>query len=141
MYQQITLIGHLGADPESRYTPSGTMVTAFRMATSHQWTDSSTGERKEKVTWWRISVWGKAAEPVSQYLHKGSKVLVIGEVEPPNVYISKTGDPAASLEVKAQTVRFLDSRSDTDTEPRLAPAQATQRQAPAKVNPDEDIPF
>lgn len=139
MYQQITLVGHLGNDPESRYTASGTMVTAFRMATSQQWTGAD-GERKEKVIWWRVSVWGeKQGEPVSKYLHKGSKVMVIGEVEPPNVYLSKTGEHVASLEVKAQTVRFLDSRNDAEAEAR--PAQATSQPAKAKVQDDDLIPF
>jgi single-strand DNA-binding protein len=137
MYQQILLIGHLGNSPESRYTPSGVMVTAFRMATSQQWTDAN-GERKEKVVWWRVSVWGKMAEPVAKYLHKGSKALVIGEVEPPNVYTNKAGEHVASLEVKAQTVRFLDSRRDEDdTEAR--PVQAAQ----PTTTPDSsfDVPF
>jgi len=138
MFQQITLIGHLGNDPESRYTPSGTMVTAFRMATSSQWTNAA-GERQEKVVWWRISIWGeKQGDPVAKYLRKGSKCMVIGEVEAPNVYVSKTGEHAASLEVKAQMVRFLDSRSDGDSTGR-APTQTTPPKA--TVEDSSSIPF
>lgn len=135
MYQSITLLGHLGNDPESRFTASGTMVTAFRMATSQQWTSAS-GERQEKVVWWRISIWGeKQGEPVAKYLHKGSKVMVIGEVEPPTVYVNKVGEHAATLEVKAQTVRFLDSRGDGEqSAPRTQPASKP-------ANDDKNIPF
>ena len=111
MYQQITLIGHLGNDPEMRYTPSGVAVASFRMATSRTWSNAN-GERQEKTTWFRISVWGKQAETVSQYLHKGSKALVTGEVEDPNVYIDKAGEARAGLEIKAQNVRFLSGRGD-----------------------------
>lgn len=135
MFQQIILIGHLGSSPESRFTASGTMVTAFRMATSQQWTNAS-GERQEKVVWWRISIWGeKQGEPVAKYLHKGSKVMVIGEVEPPTVYVNKAGEHAANLEVKAQTVRFLDSRSDDEqSAPRTQPASKP-------AHDDINIPF
>jgi len=112
MYQQITLIGHLGNDPEMRYTPSGVAVASFRMATSRTWSNAN-GERQEKTTWFRVSVWGKQAETVSQYLHKGSKVLVTGEVEDPNVYTDKAGEARAGLEIKAQNVRFLSGRNDT----------------------------
>lgn len=113
MFQQLILIGHLGSDPEARYTPSGTMVTSFRMATSRSWTDAS-GERKEKVNWWRVSVWGKQAETMSNHLSKGMKVMVVGEVEDVRAYTDKTGNPAASVEVKAQNVRFLDSKKSGD---------------------------
>lgn len=114
------------------------MVTAFRMATSQQWTDAS-GERKEKVIWWRVSVWGeKQGEPVAKYLHKGSKVMVVGEVEPPTIYVSKTGDHAVSLEVKAQTVRFLDSRNADDSEARPAQKQSSQKDDQRQ---DASVPF
>jgi len=111
MYQQIMLVGHLGSSPEMRYTPNGAAVTSFRMATSRSWNDSS-GQRHEKVNWWRVSVWGKQAETVQQYLDKGSKVLVVGEVEEARAYTDKMGNPAASLEVKASTVRFLSNKGD-----------------------------
>ena len=111
MYQQIMLVGHLGSTPEMRYTPNGAAVTSFRMPTSRSWNDSS-GQRHEKVNWWRVSVWGKQAETVQQYLDKGSKVLVVGEVEEARAYTDKMGNPAASLEVKASTVRFLSNKGD-----------------------------
>lgn len=141
-YQQITLLGNLGNDPEMRYTASGTAVTSFSLAVSRQWTDAS-GEKKEKVTWFRVSVWGNQAEPCSTYLHKGSKVLVVGEVEEARVYTDKDGNARASLEVKAATVQFLDSRKDDDAAPTHRPARRTPTKAAAATATvqGEDIPF
>ena len=110
MYQQITLIGNLGADPEMRYTPNGLPVTSFRMAVSRSWTGQD-GQRQEKTVWFRVTAWRKLAETASQYLTKGSKVLVVGEMEDPNAYIDKDGKPRASLEVTASTIRFLSTRA------------------------------
>jgi len=138
MYQKLFLIGHLGNDPEMRYTPSGVPVASFRMATSRQWTDAS-GQRKEKVNWWRISVWNKQAEIVTKYLKKGSKIMLEGEVEEANAYTSKTGELAATVEVKATMIRFLDGRSDDDHDEH--PQAATPAPAKAKAAQSEDIPF
>ena len=66
MYQQITLIGNLGADPEMRYTPNGLPVTSFRMAVSRNWTGQD-GQRQEKTVWFRVTAWRKLAETASQY--------------------------------------------------------------------------
>ena len=83
MYQQITLIGNLGRDPEMRYTPTGLPVTSFTMAVSRNWVGQD-GQRQEKTIWFRVTAWRKLAETASQYLRKGSKVLVVGELEDPN---------------------------------------------------------
>ena len=109
MYQQITLIGNLGNDPELRYTPSGVPVASFNLAVSRQW-NSQDGQKQDKTTWFRISVWNKQAEVVSQHLAKGRQVMVVGEVEEARVFTGKDGQPRASLEVKAQSVRFLGQR-------------------------------
>lgn len=135
-YQQITILGNLGNDPEMRYTPSGTPVTSFNVAVSRQWTGAD-GEKKEKVTWFRVSAWGNQAQPCADYLGKGSKVMVVGEVEEARTYTDRDGNARASLEVKAATVQFLDRRPDDS-----APARAAHRTAqPAATGADEDIPF
>ena len=92
MYQSTTIIGHLGRDPEMRYMPNGDPVTSFSVATSRQWNDRN-GQKVKETTWFRVSVFGKQAETVNQYLHKGSLVLVEGRlrVDP------KTGGPAYIL--------------------------------------------
>ena len=113
MYQQITLIGNLGRDPEMRYTASGVPVTSFPVATSRGWTGAD-GQRNEKTVWFRVSAWQRQAETCNQYLTKGRRVLVVGEVEEPYVYTDQEGNSRASLQVRALTVRFLNSREETD---------------------------
>lgn len=109
MYQQITLIGNLGAAPEMRYTPSGVAVSSFRLAVNRRWTDSE-GVPKEKTTWFNITTWRRQAEIVNQYLNKGSKVLVVGDVDEARPWVDRDGNQRASIEVTANEVRFLDGR-------------------------------
>lgn len=111
MYQQITLVGNLGNDPEMRYTPSGVPVASFSLAVSRSWVGQD-GQRQEKTVWFRVTAWRKLAETVSQYLTKGRQVLVIGEMEEARGYLDREGTARASLEVTAQTVRFLGQRGD-----------------------------
>jgi len=111
MYQQITLVGNLGNDPEMRYTPSGAAVASFSLAVSKSWNDAD-GNKQQKTIWFRVSVWNKLAEICSQYLTKGKKVLVVGEVEEARAYTDKDGNPRASLEVRATQVRFLGQKGD-----------------------------
>lgn len=111
MYQQITLIGNLGEDPTMRYTPSGVPVASFSLAVNRSWTGQD-GQKQDKTTWFRISVWQKQAEVVSQYLAKGRQVLVVGEMEDARAYQDKDGNLRASLEVRASSVRFLGQKGD-----------------------------
>ena len=112
MFSQIILIGNLGNDPEMRYTPTGVPVTSFSLAVNKSWTNQE-GQRQDKTTWYRVNTWRKQAETVSQYLTKGSKVLVVGELDEARAYIDRDGNPRASLEVTAQTVRFLSGRGES----------------------------
>ena len=111
MYQQITLVGNLGRDPEMRYTPSGTAVTNFSIATSRSWTGQD-GQRQDKTVWFRVAAWERLAETCNQYLTKGQKVLVVGEMEEPSTWTDQSGNTRASLEVRARTVRFLNTRAE-----------------------------
>jgi single-strand DNA-binding protein len=112
MYQQITLIGNLGSDPEMRYTPSGVPVATFSLAVNRRWTGQD-GQKQEKTTWFRITSWRKQAEIVSQYLTKGSKVLIVGEIEEARPWTDKDGNTRVSLEVTAQNVQFLSGKGET----------------------------
>lgn len=106
-YQQIIIVGNVGRDPELKYLPSGVPVCNFTVAVNERW---GTGdERKEKTTWFRVAAWRQLAETVSQYLTKGSQVMVIGTVDA-RAYNDNGGQPAASLELTARDVRFLGSR-------------------------------
>lgn len=133
MYQQITLIGNLGNDPEMRYTPSGVAVASFSLAVSRSWTGQD-GQRQEKTVWFRVSCWQKLAEVVSEHLSKGRQVMVVGEVEEARAYTDKNGDIRASLEVRAQTVRFLGQRGDNDGDDDRGQSDNRRRVS-------EDIPF
>ena len=147
MYQQITLVGNLGRDPEMRYTPSGTAVTNFSVATSQSWTGQD-GQRQEKTVWFRVNAWARLAETCNQYLTKGQKVLVVGEVEEPNVWTDREGNARASLDVRARTVRFLNTRAESEA---LAAdmGQSGRQGEPMDGGPaaesvpsdEEDIPF
>lgn len=133
MYQKIVLVGNLGRDPEMRYTPSGQAVTNMSVATNRRYTDSS-GEQREETVWFRVSVWGKQAENVHQYLRKGRQVLVEGRMVPdengnPRIWNRQDGSPAASFEVNALDVRFLGGRDE---------AFATEDMGPAT---EDEIPF
>ena len=111
MYQQITIVGNLGRDPEMRYTASGTPVTSFSVAVSRQWTGQD-GQKQEKTVWFRVTAWRQLAELCSQYLAKGRKVLVVGEMEESSIWTDKQGNARSSLEVTAREVKFLGQRDE-----------------------------
>ena len=77
---KVILVGNLGADPETRYLPSGDAVTNIRLATTDRYKDKTSGEMKEATEWHRIAFFGKLAEIVSQYLKKGSQVYIEGRI-------------------------------------------------------------
>ncbi|MFN8420228.1 MAG: single-stranded DNA-binding protein [Anaerolineae bacterium] len=106
-FQQVTIVGNVGRDPEMNYTPQGIAVTKFTVAVNKVTGKGET--RKEKTTWFRVSVWRDRAEVAAQYIKKGMKILVIGEVDV-NAYTDKNGQPQATLELTANDFKFLDSR-------------------------------
>ncbi|MCX6027959.1 MAG: single-stranded DNA-binding protein [Chloroflexi bacterium] len=136
MYQKTLVIGHLGRDPEMRYTPSGVPVTSFSIATTRKWTDQN-GQPQEKTTWFRVTCWRKQAELTAQYLKKGSLVLVEGDIDA-SAYTDKQGNLRASLELTATNFRFMSSgRSEGGEAGGAAPKADGEEMAP-----DEDgIPF
>lgn len=105
---KVILIGNLGADPEVRYTASGTPVANFNIATSENWTDKQ-GQRQERTEWHRIVVWSKLAELCAEYLAKGRKVYVEGRLQT-RQWDDRDGNKRYTTEVVAQNITFLDSR-------------------------------
>lgn len=105
MYQLLTIIGRLGADPELRYTPAGVPVCSFDVATDRTWNNDQ-GVKQVETTWHRVTVWRKHAEVCAQYLSKGKMVLVTGSVKA-HGFTNRDGQVAASLEVTADQVKFL----------------------------------
>lgn len=109
MYQQVTIIGHLGADPEMRYTANGSAVTNFRVATSRSWSDQS-GEKREETEWFRIVAWNRLAEICAQYLVKGRLVFVQGRLQTRS-WEDQQGQKRYTTELFAQEVKFLGGAS------------------------------
>lgn len=109
-YQHTIIIGNVGRDPEFKYTPQGVAVCSFSVAVSKV---TGRGEdRKETTTWFRVTLWREKAETASQYVKKGMKIMVSGEVAV-RAYLDKNNQPQASLELTAYEFRFLDSRADS----------------------------
>ncbi len=137
MFHTLILVGNLGRDPEMRYTPSGQPVTSFSVATNRQYTNAN-GELVKETLWFRVTTWGKLAETCNQYLRKGSKVLIEGRLtaDPrtggPRIWNGQDGQPRASFEVTAQTVRFLSARGEEGGGVEVPGIEAVS---------DEDIPF
>jgi single-strand DNA-binding protein len=109
---KVILIGNLGADPEVRYTPSGDAVANVRLATSESWKDRTTGEPQERTEWHRVVFFGRLAEVVKQYLHKGSKIYVEGKLRT-RKWQGQDGQDRYSTEVVVDingNMQMLDSR-------------------------------
>ena len=135
---KIILIGNLGTDPEMRFTPSGTPVVSFNLATNRVYT-SSDGERKQETEWFRVSAWRKQAESCNQFLTKGQRVYVEGSLRT-RTWEDRDGQRRVTLEVNADRVLFLDKQAVAplpgEEVPMESPAEATDDE----VEP-EDLPF
>lgn len=110
MINELTIVGRLGKDPETRETNSGTVVTKFSVATSRTWTKD--GDKQEKTTWHNVEVWGSTASACADYLRKGSLVYVSGPLEVDEYDDKKTGETKRHYKLAAQRVKFLDKRDD-----------------------------
>ena len=120
MYQKIVIVGNLGKDPEMRFTPGGKAVTNFNVATNRTWNHD--GEQRKETTWFRVNVWGTQAEACNEYLKKGRPVLVEGRVSA-SAWVGDDKEPRATLEVNAQTVRFLGSKESDAPEMDLSESE------------------
>ena len=105
-FNKVIVVGNLGRDPELRYTPQGTPLCTFSIA-SNERRKAPTGEPQDITTWFRVTVWGKQAENVSRYLSKGRKVYLEGRLHVEE-WTDRDGKPRQSLEVNASEVQFLD---------------------------------
>ncbi len=109
---KVILIGNLGKDPEIRYTPSGTAVCNFSVATSRTWKDKD-GDKKEDVEWHNVVAFDRLAEACAEYLVKGSKVYVEGRIKTEKW--EKDGEERRATRIYTQTVQFLDARKEGQT--------------------------
>jgi single-strand DNA-binding protein len=154
---KVILVGNLGADPETRYTPSGTAITSIRIATSESWKDKQTGEQQERTEWHRVEFFGRIAEIAGEYLKKGRQVYIEGKLRTDEY--EKDGVKRWSTKVIADEMQMLGGREGGSAEgggggggysrergPARGPQPAPARNVPAAPaggeNFDEDeIPF
>ena len=147
---KVILIGNLGADPETRYLPSGDAVANIRIATTDVWKDKS-GEKQEHTEWHRIAFFGKLAEIAGEYLKKGSPVYIEGRIRT-RKWQDKEGQDRYSTEIVADRMQLLGSRGGgTESgarEPKPAAAESGGAAKPAAKKSgasfddmDDDIPF
>ena len=138
MLNKCMVIGHLGADPEMRYTANGSAVTTFRVASSRNFSDSS-GERREETEWFRVVTWNRLAEICAQYLTKGRLVYVEGRLQT-RAWDDQQGQKRYTTELIAQEVKFLGGGRDGDGGGFSSPGFATGPDNEGDIDPD-DLPF
>lgn len=107
---KVILVGNLGRDPETRYMPSGGAVTNASVATSKQWRDRDSGEQKERTEWHRVVFFNRLAEIAGEYLKKGSKVYIEGELRTRDW--ERDGQKHYTTEIVANEIQMLDGRGD-----------------------------
>jgi len=147
-FNKIILVGNLGRDPELRYTPQGTPVCSFSLATNERRKDRTTGENQDLTTWFRVTLWGRQAETASQYLTRGRPVYIEGRLRVEE-WTDRDGKPRHTLEVHATDMQFIGGGRGEDAggtgggggaPARAAAAPAESAPEPADLS-DDDIPF
>ncbi len=137
---KVILIGHLGADPEMKYTPNGTPVCTFRVATNEAYRDSS-GQWQERTEWHRVVAWAKLAERCGQYLSKGRQVYVEGTLRTRS-WEDREGNRRYTTEIVARDVQFLGGPGTQPAAEPLGPEPGGfEEPLPGPPPPDDDIPF
>ena len=133
---KIVLVGHLGADPESRFTPSGVAVSTFNMATNESWKNKE-GEYEDRTEWHRIVLYGQAAETASEYMKKGQLAYVEGRIRTRS-WEDKDGMTRYTTEVLGDRFTMLGRKSENKS--TAAPAEAGAG-AGGGGGDDDDLPF
>ena len=136
MYQQITLVGNLGQDPEMRYTPSGKPVTTFSVAVSRSW-NSADGERHNETEWFNVVAWGNLAEICKQYLVKGQQVYIEGRLQTRR-WDDKEGQKHTSVEIVANEMMMLGERHNGNNSQEADAASAADANS---AMAEDEFPF
>ena len=134
------LIGRLGSDPEVRYTPSGVAVANFSVATSEEWKDKDSGEKKERTEWHRIVAWRRLGEICGEYLSKGKQVYVEGRIQTRS-WDDRDGNKKYTTEIVANDIQFLGSRDASSGGRPSGGGGGGFQGAPGPGPEDDDIPF
>ena len=143
---KVILVGTLGADPDTRYTPSNAAVTNLSIATNESWKDKQSGEQIEKTEWHRVVMFNRLAEIASEYLRKGSRVYIEGKIQT-RKWEDKEGKDRWTTEIVANEMQMLGARSsggNSGAESRGEPATKSSSPASSPDSSDDfddDIPF
>lgn len=154
---KVILVGNLGRDPETRYSPDGAAICNVSLATTSSWKDKATGEKKEETEWHRVVFYGRLAEIAGEYLKKGRSVYVEGRLKT-RKWTDKDNNERYTTEIVADQMQMLGGREGMGSgpssneadygEPRQAPARSggskpagAPKQAPNFADMDDDIPF
>ena len=143
---KVILVGNLGADPETRYMPSGGAVTNIRLATTDSWKDKASGDKQERTEWHRVVFFNRLAEIAAEYLRKGSQVYVEGRLQT-RKWQGQDGQDRYTTEIVASEMQMLGSRGgsgyDAMDSGQSQPASSASKPAPAPAvdDFDDDIPF
>jgi len=156
---KVIVLGNLGSDPEVAYMANGNAVTKVSVATSESWKDKQSGQEQERAEWHRAVAFGKLAEIMGEYLRKGSKVYIEGQLRT-NKWQDQSGNDRYTTEIIVSDMQMLDSRNDNNqgqSEPHQGQNQqsndtrqdsqqrnahgATVHQSPASSEFSDDIPF
>jgi len=150
MYNKVILVGNLTRDVELKYTPNGTAIAKFGIATNRTYKDTMTGENKQETMFIDITVFGRSAEVANQYLKKGRKVLIEGRLVL-DQWVDSTGQKRSKHSIVAEKVQFMDTKSESEnsfayqtqnSQPQQQMKQPQQNnQVPSIDIDDEDIPF
>ena len=136
---KVILVGRLGQDPEVRYTADGTAVANFSIATSDEWKDKESGEKKERTEWHRIVAWRRLGEICGEYLSKGRQVYVEGKLQTRSW--EKDGVKRYTTEIVATDVQFLGGRDSGNAVRSTSASDEGSFGPPIPDHQDDDIPF
>lgn len=137
-FNKIILVGNLGRDPELRYTPQGTPVCSFTMATNERRKDRA-GETQDVTTWFKVTLWGRQAETASQFLTKGRPVYIEGRLRVEE-WTDRDGRQRHTLEVQATDMQFIGGRGEESSPRTDASTHSKGEPAEGDIS-DDDIPF
>ncbi len=138
---KVILVGRLGRDPEVRYTSDGTAVTNFTMATSKEWKDKQTGEKKERTEWHKIVAWRRLGEICGEYLAKGKQVYIEGSLQT-REWQDQDGNRRWTTEIVADAMQMLGSPGQAPSSfEESGPTQEEDRGTPSNQATEDDIPF
>ena len=150
---KVILIGHIGADPDLRYMPSGNAATTLSVATNESWKDKQTGERQERTEWHRVVCFNRLGEIAGEYVKKGSKIYIEGSLRT-RKWQDQQGTDRYTTEIVASDIQMLDAKGTVSGGDfaDMDQSQAAPQPAKAKAKPkaeskasfealDDDIPF